>query len=140
MRRRLVLASLCVGAASPARATLPPSPHNRSITIFFQSGSTGIDNKLQRIAGIVGLTKYPYNGPVKIVGHTSKDEVEGTTLSQARALAVHDRLIEFGARPEQFVSVEGIADRQPFAMNDPNNNALNRRVEIYLERDCKGAC
>ncbi len=134
MRRRFVLASLCVGAASPVLATLPPSPDSKTVWVHFQFGSTEIDNKTQQIAGIVGLTKYPYGGPIKIVGHTSKDEGEGMALSLARARALRDRLIEFGARPEQFVSIEGIADRQPFGVNEPNIDAHNRRAEIFLVR------
>lgn len=134
MRRRFVLASLCVGAVSPALATLPPAPDKMTIPVFFQLGSTDINNKTQQIAGIVGLTKYPYVGAIRIVGHTSKDEAEGMALSLARARALRDRLIEFGARPDQFVSIEGIADRQPFGVNEPNVDAHNRRAEIFLVR------
>ena len=134
MRRRLILACLCVGAASPALATLPPAPDKMTIPVFFQLGSTEINSTVQRIAGIVGLTKYPYGGPIKIVGHTSKDEPGGMALSLARAQALRDRLIEFGARSEQFVLIEGIADQQPFGVNEPNVDAHNRRAEIFLER------
>lgn|GEM_PF-2429639 len=137
MRRRFVLASLGVGAASPVLATPPPPPQRHTISIFFDQGSTWINTELHKFKGIAHATKYPYSGPIRIVGHTSKDEEEGMALSLARAQGTRDRLIEFGVRPQQFESVEGVADQQPL---DPKDDGLNRRVVISLEQPCTGAC
>ncbi|MCB1054287.1 MAG: OmpA family protein [Acidobacteria bacterium] len=76
---------------------------------------------------------------IAVVGHTDASmKGQGVRfedvqkLSLERASAVRDALIdEFGFDPNKFV-VEGKGWNEPADPDDPNNNALNRRVEISV--------
>ncbi len=71
---------------------------------------------------------------LEVVGHTDDvgDEQENLVLSQQRAAAVVDRLIELGIDEARLTS-RGDGEANPLAPNDSDENrALNRRIEFVL--------
>ncbi|MEL6980862.1 MAG: OmpA family protein [Actinomycetota bacterium] len=72
--------------------------------------------------------------PVEVVGHTDDlgPEDENFTLSQLRAEAVVDRLVELGLERGRF-SARGAGESEPVADNDTaDGRAENRRIEFVL--------
>ena len=103
--------------------------------LLFETGKAVIEDsslpELQRIATFI----YTYNYKVRIAGHTDnigKPE-DNRQLSQARANAVRDKLIEYGCNPQN-ISAFGYGDTKPVATNETEEGRqLNRRVEITLQ-------
>lgn len=74
------------------------------------------------------------NGPVEVNGYTDDigDHAHNFRLSEARARAVADRLVELGVRGERIV-VHGHGSDHPVADNSTEEGRrANRRVEIVL--------
>ena len=72
---------------------------------------------------------------IKIVGHTdsSGSETYNQALSERRAVAVKDYLVELGISP-QVLSTEGKGESSPVASNATREGrASNRRVELTIE-------
>lgn len=72
---------------------------------------------------------------VEFGGHTdnSGDKVFNKTLSNNRAKAIYDYVIEKGAIPATNLSFKGYGDTKPKAPNDtPENKAKNRRTELKV--------
>lgn len=87
---------------------------------------------LQEIAEIVRLSV----GSVHVVGYASESEAVGTesfTLSSQRAASVADYLIhEFQVEPKR-IEITGRGAYSPeLPGTNPNNKAMNRRVEIII--------
>lgn len=81
------------------------------------------------------LVQHPEVKRVRIEGHTDGDgdEKANQVLSQARASAVRDYLIEHGIAAERLVA-EGFGESRPRASNATVlGRALNRRVEFLIE-------
>jgi outer membrane protein OmpA-like peptidoglycan-associated protein len=80
------------------------------------------------------LKQLPNGHVVEIAGYTDNtgDQVLNVTLSQKRAEAVRQMLVEFGADPEMLIAKGyGIAD--PVASNDtPEGRRRNRRIEYHI--------
>lgn len=103
--------------------------------LLFETGKATIMDsslpELQRIATFIRT----YGYKVRIAGHTDnigKPE-DNKQLSQDRANAVRDKLIEYGCNP-QVISAFGYGDTKPVATNDTEEGRqLNRRVEITLQ-------
>ena len=88
--------------------------------------------KLSQIAEI--LRKYP-NNDLLITGHTAKaGSVESQDkLSEERAEAVAELLINMGVRERTQIFTRGMGSREPVAPSDTEaNKARNRRVEITI--------
>jgi OOP family OmpA-OmpF porin len=69
---------------------------------------------------------------VEVAGHTDDQgrEATNTRLSQQRAQAVHDWLVEHGIAADR-LTVRGYGPREPIAPNDtPEGRARNRRIEF----------
>lgn len=69
---------------------------------------------------------------VEVAGHTDDQgrEATNTRLSQQRAQAVHDWLVEHGVDAAR-LTVRGYGPREPIAPNDtPEGRARNRRIEF----------
>lgn len=67
-----------------------------------------------------------------VEGHTDSDGDDATNLrlSEARAKAVMDKLVELGISKERLTS-KGLGESKPLVSNDtPENKAQNRRVEF----------
>jgi OOP family OmpA-OmpF porin len=72
--------------------------------------------------------------PVEVVGHTDAvgDEDENLVLSEQRAQAVVDRLVELGIAADR-LSARGEGEAQPIADNDTDEGrAANRRIEFVI--------
>jgi outer membrane protein OmpA-like peptidoglycan-associated protein len=70
-----------------------------------------------------------------VEGHTDSDGDDATNLklSEARAKAVMDKLVELGISKERLTS-KGIGESKPMVANDtPENKAQNRRVEFVKQ-------
>ncbi|MGI5064863.1 OmpA family protein [Treponema putidum] len=88
--------------------------------------------KLKQIGEI--LSKFP-DREFLISGHTALagTEEERQTLSEERAAAVANYLIELGVQDREHVYTRGFGARRPVAANNsPENMAKNRRVEITI--------
>ncbi|HON84728.1 MAG TPA: flagellar motor protein MotB [Syntrophorhabdaceae bacterium] len=108
---------------------------------FFDEGKAelkqGAKNALDKIAYIIKDIK----NHIRIEGHTdntpiSKGEFKSNwELSVRRATEVVRYLIEKGPIPPDRISATGYAEYRPIVDNDtPENKALNRRVEIIIEK------
>lgn len=80
-------------------------------------------------------------GRVRIVGHTDSKGSEdyNQRLSERRAAAVRDWLVEHASLPAELFTVEGMGERRPVAPNthpdgsdDPEGRARNRRVTALI--------
>jgi outer membrane protein OmpA-like peptidoglycan-associated protein len=72
---------------------------------------------------------------IEIHGHTDAtgDSSRNLALSQGRAQAVKDWLIQQGVDRDRFIKVQGHGDTEPVASNDTESGkAKNRRVTIIL--------
>jgi outer membrane protein OmpA-like peptidoglycan-associated protein len=72
---------------------------------------------------------------VEFSGHTdnSGDKVFNKTLSNNRAKAIYDYVIEKGSILAANLSYKGYGDTKPKAPNDsPENKAKNRRTELKV--------
>lgn len=98
----------------------------------------GADEYLRPIAD--ELRRCPADRLVRITGHTARDgnAPSGFALSERRAHAVHARLVELGAPPGIFGTVEGVGSTRPVLDNMPGGvfseelARKNRRVEIDI--------
>lgn len=99
--------------------------------IPFDAGSATLRPEAAPILDQVAALARTYAGVViSVDGHTDADGSESgnLALSQARADAVLQALVERGTPAEQLVA-QGFGESQPVAPNDtPENKALNRRV------------
>ena len=103
--------------------------------ILFASGSDLVRADLQRdIRAVAGnLQAYP-NSTVQVIGHTDSDGDASYNfdLSQRRADAVGNLLMEAGVAPARVLTI-GRGEDQPIASNlTPEGKAQNRRVEIVI--------
>ncbi len=92
----------------------------------------GEDSKLSKIAGL--LRGIPHRD-LLIVGHTASVSPHhtGQKLSEERAGAVAQYLVDAGVRKSTQIITKGMGDRQPLAYNDTEEGRKkNRRVEIII--------
>lgn len=110
-------------------------------TLLFAFGESTVQREaepvLDRIAGVLTESS---EGDVTIVGHTDGigDNASNQKLSEARAQAVADVLIEAGVDPDRLI-ITGAGESRPVAPNEnddgsdnPAGRAENRRVEILF--------
>ena len=98
--------------------------------------ASGVEPTLKRIASILRATK----GQILVSGHTDNSPISTARfrsnwdLSSARAVSVVHFLIAQAAVSPSRITAQGFADSRPLFKNDtPENQALNRRVEISIE-------
>ena len=68
-----------------------------------------------------------------IIGHTDSKGTDAynMALGMRRAIAVRDKLIEFGLDPSRILGVESRGESEPIATNDtPEGRFENRRIEF----------
>jgi type VI secretion system protein ImpK len=111
---------------------------------LFQSArdqlTAGFEPLIDAIGGVLGDNQ-ELIGDVTVVGHTDGIQVSGSNpfgnnqgLSEARAATVARLLVAAGA-PADRVRAEGRAASEPVASDDTREGrALNRRVEILVEK------
>jgi flagellar motor protein MotB len=95
-----------------------------------------VDSTLEKVGKLAGQFDASY---IRIVGHTDgsmKGKVpfeQVKTLSRARAEAVKAALIKkFPQFPAEKFVADGVGWNEPADPEQPNNHALNRRVEITV--------
>ena len=110
--------------------------------VLFDSGKYTLKpvarEKLAKVAGV--LLAYP-GLTVEVDGYTDNvgGEEPNETLSQKRADAVRDYLLQQGVSPSSLTS-RGFGEGNPVASNDTSiGRQLNRRVELVLSGDVIGA-
>lgn len=107
---------------------------------LFPSGSVQVGNDfkplLKRITEVLSTTV----GPIIVAGHSDNTPIHSVRfpsnwhLSLARAEAV-TAILQAKLTGTAEVTAEGRADNEPLVPNDtPENRAINRRVEIILEK------
>ena len=79
------------------------------------------------------LNTHIEKGSLEIIGHTdSKGSDEyNMALGMRRAIAVRDKLLEFGLDPARILGVESRGESEPIAPNDTEQGRFeNRRIEF----------
>ena len=107
-------------------------------TILFDLGKSSIKDESEEVlADIIAiLNEYP-NAKFEVEGHTDSTGSAqlNQNLSQSRALAVRDYLVENGI-DEFRLSAKGYGEDRPIATNNTRaGRAQNRRVEINLVKE-----
>ncbi len=106
-----------------------------SKTILFDSGKATLKSESNvSLDEIVAVLNEYQNANFKIEGHTDSAGIpaKNLKLSQDRAAAVKQYLIDKGVRADRLTS-EGYGSKKPIASNKtPKGKNLNRRVEINL--------
>ena len=75
---------------------------------------------------------------LRIIGHTDSKGTDAynMALGMRRAVAVRDKLLEFGLDPARIVGVESRGESQPIAPNDTDEGRFqNRRIQFEATRD-----
>jgi chemotaxis protein MotB len=109
-------------------------------SLLFPSGSATLDTQGQPLLGeIAALVNIDRIHPIAVEGNTDNVPIHGTfpsnwELSTSRASGVVRFLISRGVDPLR-LTASGYSDLRPIASNaTPQGRALNRRVEIVLQR------
>ncbi len=97
----------------------------------------GLYSELDRIAQV--MVQYP-NTKIRVEGHTDSvgSESYNQKLSERRANAVKNILIQRGVAPERIIAI-GYGETMPVADNStPEGKSRNRRVEIKIDPGTSG--
>ncbi len=113
-----------------------------AVKVTFESGilfgfnsSTLSDEAKASLAEFAGVLKTTPDADVAILGHTDNvgSDKANQSVSEKRAKAVANFLIEQGTVSTQIKDVLGMSHTQPIASNDTEEGkAQNRRVEVYM--------
>lgn len=135
------------GAARPARAEAAAAPavveeeapipaEARVFTVFFGLDSATLDPQARAVVDEAAAAAHEGNGPSSLLleGHTDTagDPVYNLALSQRRAEAVRDRLVERGIASERIALVWYGQTAPAVATADGVQEARNRRVVINV--------
>jgi outer membrane protein OmpA-like peptidoglycan-associated protein len=121
-------------------AALPTDIGQMAALIYFDGGSTAMtDHDRAILYDVARLQGKSRGGHLRLVGHANASEAGGTEgveivgldLALARANAVADTLIDYGV-PASFLETSTAPGSTTFDASQPNGEAANRRVEIYL--------
>ena len=123
---------------APVPEPAPEPPKNE--TIVFDSGRLNFDFdksvvKPQYYELLRNLKDYleQQDMRVTIIGHTDSkgSDAYNMALGMRRAVAVRDKLIEFGLDPSRILGVESRGESEPIAPNDTAEGRFeNRRIEF----------
>ena len=126
----------------PAPEPIPePTPEPpRQETFVFDSGRLNFDFdksvvKPQYFELLRNVKDYAEQNDFRltIIGHTDSKGTDAynMALGMRRAIAVRDKLIEFGLDPARVLSVESRGESEPIAPNDTDQGRFeNRRIEF----------
>lgn len=118
------------GCSFPVIIDLPGVSFRSNSDMLLDGANTTLNSAAQTLIDNPGLI-------VEVAGHTDADgdEIYNLKLSQRRADAVRDYLLEAGASSEQ-VSARGYGEYKPVADNaTEEGRAANRRVELRVLED-----
>ena len=121
--------------------TPEPTPEPpREETFVFDSGRLNFDFdksvvKPQYYELLRNVKDYAEQKDLKltIIGHTDSkgSDAYNMALGMRRAVAVRDKLLEFGLNPARILSVESRGESEPIAPNDTDQGRFeNRRIEF----------
>ena len=123
---------------APVPEPAPEPPKNE--TIVFDSGRLNFDFdksvvKPQYYELLRNLKDYleQQDMRVSIIGHTDSkgSDAYNMALGMRRAVAVRDKLLEFGLNPARILGVESRGESEPIAPNDTAEGRFeNRRIEF----------
>ena len=123
---------------APVPEPAPEPPKNE--TIVFDSGRLNFDFdksvvKPQYYELLRNLKDYleQQDMRVTIIGHTDSkgSDAYNMALGMRRAVAVRDKLLEFGLNPARILGVESRGESEPIAPNDTEQGRFeNRRIEF----------
>ena len=123
---------------APVPEPAPEPPKNE--TIVFDSGRLNFDFdksvvKPQYFELLRNVKDYVEQNNLKIliIGHTDSkgSDAYNMALGMRRAIAVRDKLLEFGLNPARILGVESRGESEPIAPNDtPEGRFENRRIEF----------
>jgi len=124
----------------PYQLQIPLQPIDTGIielkNIFFDVNKADLKAESKaELQKIIAFLKANPTLKVEFSGHTdnSGDKVFNKTLSNNRAKAIYDYVIEKGPIPAANLSYKGYGDTKPKAPNDsPENKAKNRRTELKV--------
>ncbi|MBI3520408.1 MAG: PD40 domain-containing protein [Bacteroidetes bacterium] len=124
----------------PYQLQIPLQPIDTGIielrNIFFDVNKWDLKAESKaELQKIISFLKANPTLKVEFSGHTdnSGDKAFNKTLSNNRAKAIYDYVIEKGAIPANNLSYKGYGDTKPKAPNDtPENKAKNRRTELKI--------
>lgn len=106
-------------------------------TFFFETNKSELlPQSFSEIDKLVQYLNTADNTSIKISGHTDNtgNQDQNKTLSEARAKAVADYLIQKGIDKTR-ISFIGYGGSKPIASNDTENGKqLNRRVEFIINK------
>ena len=127
----------------PAPEPIPepvPEPAPEPQTWVFDSGRLNFDFdksvvKPQYFELLRNVKDYAEQNDFRltIIGHTDSkgSDAYNMALGMRRAIAVRDKLIEFGLDPARILSVESRGESEPIAPNDTEQGRFeNRRIEF----------
>lgn len=126
-------------AASSSPASVP-APDSIGFMVFFDREGSQLSAAATRTLVQAGreVNHGTYDGRVVVSGHA--DSVERSVdLSNARALAVREKLAELGISRERF-SIESWGNKKLITAEVPARDNENRRVEIWIFRACIPNC
>ncbi len=126
-----------IGESESTADAMPPANSKPVVlrNVFFETGSAALlsesTNELDRLTAL--LTETP-GLHIQISGHTDNvgDESSNQMLSENRAKAVYDYLIQHGI-PAARLRYKGFGETKPVDTNDtPEGRARNRRTEFIV--------
>ena len=125
-------------APEPIPEPVPEPPKEE--TFVFDSGRLNFDFdksvvKPQYFELLRNVKDYAEQNDLRltIIGHTDSKGTDAynMALGMRRAIAVRDKLIEFGLDPSRILGVESRGESEPIATNDtPEGRFENRRIEF----------
>ena len=130
-------------APQPVPEPVPEPPVNEEITL--DSGRLNFDFdksvvKPQYFELLRNLKDYveQNNLNLRIIGHTDSKGTDAynMALGMRRAVAVRDKLLEFGLNPARIVGVESMGESDPISTNDTEQGRFeNRRIQFKATRN-----
>ena len=130
-------------APQPVPEPVPEPPVNEEFTL--DSGRLNFDFdksvvKPQYFELLRNVKDYveQNNLNLRIIGHTDSKGTDAynMALGMRRAIAVRDKLLEFGLDPARILGVESRGESQPIAPNDTDEGRFqNRRIQFEATRD-----
>ena len=130
-------------APQPVPEPVPEPPVNEEFTL--DSGRLNFDFdksvvKPQYFELLRNVKDYveQNNLNLRIIGHTDSKGTDAynMALGMRRAVAVRDKLLEFGLDPSRILGVESRGESEPIATNDTEEGRFeNRRIQFKATRD-----